>query len=232
MGQKVTDHLASGARSGRSVQLGDFGADVGIVDPENVKVPPIFADAPQAFVKFIGDKSNRVPLSLPVIEAIKSRGCHRVLCYPESKRPKIVRDGAVMFIARFTGEPDIRIFGRAIGMRHEAGRDDATHEDIKKHDWVKRRPRYIRVHHAEFIAGTLANDVSLNKLMDELKADSFASTQENTARGEGNTDPRRAYRQQPQVRLSTDGLAWLNEQLQAAFDAHGAISHRELDKLD
>ena len=99
-------------------------------------------------------------------------------------------------------------------------------------DWVKRRPRYFRVHHAEFIAGTLANDVSLNKLMDELKADSFASTQENTARGEGNTDPRRAYQQQSRVRLSTDGLAWLNEQLQAAFDAHGTISHRELDKLD
>ena len=74
--------------------------------------------------------------------------------------------------------------------------------------------------------------MSLSELMDVLKTDSFASTQENAARVKGNTDPRRAYRLQSQVRLSTDGLAWLNKQLQAAFDAHGTISHRELDKLD
>lgn len=137
-----------------------------------------------------------------------------------------------MFIARLTDEPDTCIFGRAIGMRYKARRDDAMPEHIKKRDWVKCWPHYVGIHHAEFIAGTLANGVSLNELMDELKADSFASTQENTARGEGNTAPRHAYLLQPQIRLSTDGLAWLNKQLQAAFDAHGVISHRELDKLD
>jgi hypothetical protein len=37
---------------------------------------------------------------------------------------------------------------------------------------------YIRVHHAEFVAGTIGNGVSLNELMDEL-GQSFMATQRN-----------------------------------------------------
>ena len=40
----------------------------------------------------------------------------------------------------------------------------------------------------------MENGVSLYELMDTLGADSFAPTKRNSARGSGNTDPRRAYR--------------------------------------
>ena len=50
-----------------------------------------------------------------------------------------------MFIARLTDEPDIRIFGRAIGMEHEPGRDDATSSDIARRDWVV-HVRFERLH--------------------------------------------------------------------------------------
>ena len=54
-------------------------------------------------------------------------------------------------------------------------------------------PRYIRVHHAEFVAGTMENGISLNELMDTLGTDSFVPTQRNAAQGQGkNTNPRRA----------------------------------------
>ena len=88
------------------------------------------------------------------------------------------------------------------------------------------------MHHAEFVDGTMANGVSLNELMDTLKADSFASTQRNAAREKGNTNPRHAYRQQAAVKLSPEGLFWLDDRLEAAFEAHVKVSRDILDELD
>ena len=74
---------------------------------------------------------------------------------------------------------DIRVFGRAIGMAHKPGRDDATEADVARRSWKERYRRYVRVHDAEFVSGSLENGVSLNEMMDALRADAFASTQRN-----------------------------------------------------
>ena len=56
--------------------------------------------------------------------------------YPASKRPRAVQDDAIIFIARLTSKAhDIRIFGRAVGMKHQPGRDDATFADIERRPW-------------------------------------------------------------------------------------------------
>jgi hypothetical protein len=78
----------------------------------------------------------------------------------------------------------------------------------------------------------MANGVSLNELMGALGANSFSPTQRNAERGEGNTDPRRAYQQQAAVELSADGFSWLKERFQAALDRHGKVPQDDLDKLD
>ena len=114
-------------------------------------------------------------------------------------------------------------------MEYEAGRDDATLADIARRPWKEKWSRYIRVHHAEFVAGGMENGISLNELMATLSADSFASTQRNAASGEGNTNPLRAYLRRADVQLSGDGLSWLGERLQAAFEAHGKVPQEELD---
>lgn len=230
----VTRYLASGARLGRSSSLRDYGANAGIPIAPPMPMPsPLVTDARQAFVKFFGEGDNRVPLSSQTIQQLGQTGCHWALSYPASKRPSGVGDGAVMFISRLTSDPnDILVFGRAIGLRYIAGRDDATLEDIARRPWKGKWPRYIRVHHAEFVAGWMANGVSLNELMSSLGSDSFASTQRNAARGEGNTDPRRAYMQQPAVELSPKGFAWLSKRLEEAFKAHGTVPADELAKLD
>jgi hypothetical protein len=135
-----------------------------------------------------------------------------------------VKDDAVMYIARLTEQPnDIRIFGRAVGMAYVDGRDDASAADIARRDWRKKWSRYIRVHHSEFVAGTMANGVSVNELMDDLGSNAFSSTQRNAARKNGNTDPRHAYRQAAHVELSSQGLAWVRDRLQLAFDTHGVV---------
>ncbi len=229
---KVTRHLASGGGPRIASGLGDEGVDAGF-PPEPPTPPLLAAEAGHAFVKFLGEASNRAPLMLPILDELRRAGCHWAVAYPNGKRPRAVRDGAVIFIARITKEPnDIRVFGRATGLQHVPGRDDATPDDIKLRKWKLQWPHYIRVHNAEFVAGTMGNGISLYEMMDALAANAFMATQRNAAKGAGNTDPRRAYQQQPAVELTGEGLAWLSVRLDAAFSLHGKTPASELQQLD
>ena len=229
----ITSHWLRGGRQNETSGLHDLGVDIGLGDAPSAQVPIVVADAPQAFVKILGMGNNRVPLSASTIEEVRRGGSHWAACYPANRRPRGVKDGAVIFMGRLTNDPnDIRVFGRAIGMAYREGRDDASQTDIELRHWKERWSRYIRVHHADFVAGTMENGVSLNELMESLKANSFASTQRNAARGNGNTNPRHAYRQQAAVELSSEGFSWLSNRLEAAFESHGKVSRNILDKLD
>ena len=196
-------------------------------------MPLVVADAPQAFVKLLGTAGNRVDPASSTLEEVKRAGCHWAACYPTNRRPRRVKDGAVIYFGRLVRDPkDIRVFGRALGMAHVPGRDDATQADIARRSWKERYRRYVRVLDAEFVNGSIENGVSLNELMDVLKANSFASTQRNMAAGEGNTDPQMAYRQQAHVELSVQGLRWMSERLERAFAAHGKVLPETLEELD
>ena len=227
----VNTHWIEGGRPNLTADLDDFGFDAGVIGPPHAQMPIAVTEASQAFVKFQGKSNDRISLDVPTINEIKESGCHWAACYPSSRRPRSVRDGAVIFMGRFTENPDnIRVFGRGIGMKYKPVRDDATPDDIKLKQWKEKWSRYIRVHDVEFVDGTMENGVSLNELMDTLKGDSFASTQRNAALGKGNTNPRKAYSQQPAVELSGEGLSWLSERLQRAFETHGTVSRNSLKK--
>jgi hypothetical protein len=190
--------------------------------------------AHQGFVKFFGASDNRLRQTHSVIDEVKRAGCHWACTYPVAKRPRSVRDGAIIFMGRLVSEPnDIRVFGRATAMEHRPGRDDATPEDIRARPWKERWPCYIRVHDAEFIDDAMRDGVSLEQLMNELGADSFASTSRNAAEKSGkNTDPRASLRQQSHVELTPRAIAWLNRRLDECFERHGKISVEQLAKLD
>ena len=229
----VTDYLLKGGRPHARGGLGDRGVNTGIIETSPAQLPMVVSASSQAIVKFLGSAKERCQQSDLAIEEIKWSGCHWAVGYPTNRRPRSVHDDAIIFMGRLTRNPnDIRIFGRAIGMAYRESWDDATNAEIGERPRKKRWQHYIRVHHAEFVDGSIGNGVSLNKLMDTLGADSFASTQKNEARGEGNTNPRVAFRRQPHVRLSAEGLSRLSERLQEAFEAHGKVSRESLDKLD
>jgi hypothetical protein len=212
--------------------LEDNGVDAGL-PAEPKSLPASVSEADQAFIKFFGEGDNRSPLSQTIHEVVRSAGCHWACTYPRGKRPRQVNDGAVMFMARLVENPlDTIIFGRGIALEHVEGRDDATSADIERRGWKERWPHYIRVHHTEFINGSLGEGISLAELMDELKSNAFASTQRNKAAGEGNTDPRHAFRQQAAVELSPEGFHWLRERLENAFAKNGTLSQSFLSKLD
>lgn len=226
----VTSHLARGAPYRLVEALGDFGASGAEV--LSSPLPSGVIPAEQAYVKFLGEGNNRVSLSFPVRDEVESALCHWALTYPANKRPTSVKDGALMFISRLTYNPrDIIIFGRAVGMKYVAGRDDASADEIEARGWKETWPRYIRVHHAEFVAGTMANGVSLNAMMDALGHNAFVSTQRNHASGQGNTNPYKAYSQLAAVQLSVQGQEWLTSHLQMVLERHGRLPKQELDKL-
>jgi hypothetical protein len=228
--------LDTGGRPGEHLALPDHGAAVPGVSSSSVDdwTPEGWpADSAQFFVKFFGQGSNRAPHHFPVIEEVARTGCHWACTYPADRRPRSVRDGDTMFLARLARDPDdTLIFGRAIARAHREGHDDAAPPEVAARPWKKTWPHYIRVHHAEFVAGDLGNGVSLRELMTALGPDSFVSTQTNRLVGSGNIDPRLAVRQQPAVRLTDEAAAWLTARLEQAFVEHGRIPPGELHKLD
>ena len=230
--RKVTNHLTSGARPAFTTRLGDEGVEVGITsDP--ITFSALVGDAGQAFVKFFGINDNRAERTQSVLEEVRRSGCHWACTYPKGKRPRKVQDGAIMFMGRLVKEPnDILVFGRAVGIHHEPDRDDATHADLALRPWKEKWPHYIRVHHAEFIAGNLENGISVTDLMESLRSDAFVPTQRNAARGEGNTNPRLAYRRQPAVELTPQAIAWLNERLEFEYAHCGKVAPDDMDQLD
>lgn len=230
--QRVTSYLSTGAQPMQDNGLGDEGVDVNFI-PESIEVPVIFDKSRQAFVKFFGESRFRAPRSLKIRDEVQDSGSHWACTYPRNRRPRQVKDGAIMFMGRLVRAPaDILIYGRAIGMQHIDGRDDASAADTALRSWKAIWPHYVRVHHAEFIAGTLANGISLNALMDALESDAFLPTQRNAANGEGNTDPRSAYMRQAAVELTPQALVWVNERLQRAFNQYGTLPAADLATLD
>jgi hypothetical protein len=230
--KRIEGVRVGGSRPSTNAGLPDEGTDAGLGQPELIVTPRV-ADAPQSFVKFFGEGHSRASLDMSVLEEVDGSDCHWACTYPKNKRPRQVEDGAVMFMGRLVENPnDIIIYGRAIGLRHVEGRDEASAEEIERRPWKKTWPIYVRVHHAEFVAGTLKNGVSLLALMGDLKSDSFIPTQRNARRGDGNTNPRTAFRQQAAVQLTNEAFAWLNHRLELAFARHGKLTPAELETLD
>lgn len=228
---KVIAAWASGAGTKSTPSLGDEGKDVGFpAEPQTARMQGTIAE--QGFVKFFGEGHNREIPTHPVLDEVKSSGAHWACTYPASKRPRMVRDGAIMFMARIVNPRDILIFGRGIGIHYMDGRDDATPADIELRNWKAKWPRYVRVHDVKFVNGVLSNGVSLNELMDELGSDSFASTNRHALAGQGNTNPRKAFNQQAAVELTPLAVSWLDARLEQSFSKHGKISPDVLATLD
>lgn len=185
----------------------------------------------RAFVKFLGSSSTRCPLAQTVLDELGSSGCHWALGYPSTKRPMAVEEGSTIFISRLTTD-GIRIFGRSIGHKFDADRDQATPADIAVHDWKKTWGNYIRVTQPQFLDGTMKEGVELNVLMDRFDHESFMSTLRNSLHANGrNMDPRKAFMKQPAVELTPIASAWLNDEFNKRLQMHGEISAREYEHL-
>lgn len=194
--------------------------------------PSLYSEASQAFVKFLGVSNDRAPVTKLVYDELVDSGCHRLCGYPKGKRPQIVETGAVQFFARMMDDGDMMIFGRAIAIQHDPASDDASTSEIAEWEWLEKWPHIIRVHSGQYLSGTLENGVRLSELMNELGPTSFATTKERARSGETGIVLSQTYARQPYVRLSEEGLQWLNERLERAFQLHGTQAPEDLRSLN
>ena len=207
-----------------AMRLPDHGVDVGFASQEEEVVEP-FADGEQSFVKFFGKGDSRLPLEHLIWDEVKGSEAHLALSYP--KRPRSVRNGVVMFIARLTSDPnDIRIYGRAIDMAYRDGQDDASPADIKRRWWKREYSHFIRIHDAVFIDGPLSNGISLEEMMAALGSSCFETIKDDPDR-----NPRLSIRRQAAVRLSGKGRTWMEKKFLQAIATHGRISDSDMAKL-
>ncbi len=117
-------------------KLPDYGADAGFSPSPHPEDALIYADPPQAIVKFLGGSRSRMSPEKKTLVEIERSNCHRVLAYPDNRRPRSVKEGAIMFIARFTSKPgDIRIFGRAIARKYVVDPEKSVSGGRKRQRW-------------------------------------------------------------------------------------------------
>ena len=69
----VTKYQAGGGRPSHPSGLADFGANAGLASAPSIQLPAAAADAQQAFVKFLGEATNRVPLTCPISKRSKGQ---------------------------------------------------------------------------------------------------------------------------------------------------------------
>ena len=143
------------------------------------------------FIKFLGSSETRVDLNFNTKHEIANAGCYYMLGFPDSGRPRKIKDDDVIFMARITKNPnDHLIFGRAIAREFDDEKDMATMEELKVREWMSKWPALLKVHDSSFINGKLGDCISLNKLTEEYGVNSYASTKHNSKRGKGNTIPK------------------------------------------
>lgn len=228
--ERMSKAAASGAGMQTPPSLGDEGADLGF-SAESSEAPQAMNSSEQGFVKFFGTAGDRADPSMLILDEVNSSTSHWALSFPATKIPRMVEDGALMFIARIATPNDILVFGRGIATAYRPVIDDATQGDIKKRKWKKHWSRYIRVRDVEFIDGKLGDGVSLNELMSRLGPLSFLTTKARHLRGERDINPKTAYAKQAQVRLTPEAIVWLNDKLDRCFEEHGQIPQDALGDL-
>jgi len=137
-------------------------------------------------------------------------------------------------MGRYVEAPDdVLIFGRAHGMQHVDGRDQASRADLEERPWKKDWPVYIRVINPEFIDGQFSHGVPLSKLMNDLWSETFASASRRAAEtGRNDIDPRDSLPQQTQLELTPRAIRRLSDRLEQCFEVHGKISKDNLALLD
>jgi len=176
------------------------------------------------FVKFLGTLKNRAPLTLSVREELEEGECHYACGFSENKKPRQVRTGDIIFLARITDNPkDFAIFGKAETIQYVDGRDRATDNERKRLPWKEDWPIYLRLTNPVFIDGTMGDCVLLYDLIKTMDYQSFPSTQERHDNGERNINPYRSLSQRPIIPLTQQATEWLMPRFEECLKQMGQV---------
>jgi len=218
------------ARRGRRGNLGGQLPDEGA----SIKQSRILKQIEKRFfVKFDGTDKSRADSNEKVRDILKG-GVHHFACtYPKGKRPRQVKHGDIVYMAYITKNPrGIAIYGRAEGIAHKEGRDDATPKDKKRWQFLKWWPHYIRVFHSVFLDGRLSECIRLDDIIRRHESMAFASTARNKKSGSGNTNPNKAIMQQPGVEITPQAAQTLKNLFDRKILKLGTVPDSFIERLD
>jgi hypothetical protein len=224
--------IQKGKNSYKVQKLKDYGCSIDNTEKDGSEITSSL-ESKQFFIKFFGARHRRSVVNRSVLEEVKRSGCHWACSYPTNKSPRNVKEGALIFMGRLVSNPnDIMIYGYAIGHSFKEKRDKASPAEIKKRPWKSNWSKYIRVHGAKFINGSLKDGISMNYLMKKFDYNSFMPTLKNKIKGKGNINPRKAYSQQAAVELTPDAGNWLLTEMENKLKFFGKISDSVLSKIE
>src|SRR3989338_2903699 len=201
--------------------LNDYGASQIQIDPTK-----------NYYIKFFGVANDRVPLTFTTKEEIDRALCHYACGFSTNKKPRQIKDGDVIYLARMTSDPyDYAILGKAEAIKFVDGRDEATKNEIAQRQWKKDWPIYLRVTNPIFIDGTMGDCVLLYDLIKALDYESFPSTKNRYDNGERKINPNKSLSQQAYVKLTTTAVKWLEPRFQEALNRIGQVEQNFIDSL-
>ncbi len=200
-------------QNARSSSLPDYGGTEAIVDKSK-----------SYYIKFFGTSHGRKELTFTVKEEIDRALCHYACGFSENKKPRQIKDGDIIYMARLTTHPnDYAIFGKAEAIRYVDDRDRATKNEIAQRDWKKQWPIYLRVRNPVFIDGTLGDCIFLGDLIKALDYNSFPSTFKRYKKGEKSINPKMSLAQRASIELTKDAVDWLEPRFQSALNSPGKV---------
>jgi len=165
-------------------------------------------------------------------DEIRRALCHYACGFSENKKPRQIKDGDIIYMARMTKNPrDYAIFGKAEAIGFVDGRDGATDFEIEQRDWKSKWPIYLRVSNPTFIDGTMADCVLLYDLIKALDYESFSSTKKRYENGERNINPYNSLSQQAYVKLTHSAVEWFEPRFQEGLNRIGSVDKKFIESL-
>lgn len=200
--------------------------------PDYGKTKVFIKNEKSYYVKFFGTNDNRVDFDFSIKEEIDRALCQYACCFPENKKPRQVKDGDFIYMARMTHSPnDYAIFGRAEALAFVEGRDKPTKKELLERPWKKEWPVYLRVKNGVFIDGKMRDGILLSDLISKFDYCSFPSTLRRYEAGEKEIIPKRALMQKAYIGLTHDAAQWLDLKFNAALENVGRVDNKFLDQL-
>jgi len=194
---------------------------------------PISIDSTKNYyVKFLGNGSDRVPLSFTTKEEINRALCHYACGFSIKKKPRQINNDDIIYLARMTYDPyDYAIFGRAEAIKFVEGRDIASEYEKKERTWKNDYPVYLRLKKSKFINGILGDCILLSDIINKFDYESFDSTSRRYLEGERSINPIKALMQKPYIKLTPKSAGWLESRFSETISLTGKVSSQFIKTL-
>jgi len=189
-----------------------------------------------AWWTFHGTSDERVNPFLPVRIWAAQREAHKVIRFPDGRRPTGVKSGDDVFYVVLSREPggdaESYIVGHAHAVAYRPLVDDASDDERAENNFLDRYPHAIQLEDVRFLRGVISEGIPVHRLMNSLGARLFDSTMRNLERKSGNIDPQKSTSQKSIIRLAEAGTEQSHTLLNERMSLLGCVTTHEIERYE